>query len=433
MSQLITRLESLENEIRIGIIGIGSIGTGMVYQGYLTPGMDCVAVCDIQIERATSCLDWMGREYEIVSSHKSMNEAIEQGKVAVTADGQLLASCDLLDVCIEATNTIVEGGHHAEMAINAGKHAIMMNYEADLIFGSYLFNLAKEKGVVYTSADGDQPTVVKRLIDYVQFMGFELVMAGNIKGYLDRYANPTMIVPEADKRNLDYRMCTSYTDGTKLCIEMSVLANGLGLRTEVPGMLGPRIDHVLDIFDVINFEDVWDGKQAIVDFVLGAQPTGGVFVVGYTDKVYQQETLAWFPPKLGPGPFYIFYRPFHLGHFETMLGVAEAALDGYGVLQPHAGFQTNVYSYAKSDLHRGDTLDGIGGYTCYGLIENCDEDIHKPGIPICLSDDMILKRDIPQDEKIFLDDVEFDPNTNKWVLYNKALEQSSLVRHSFAE
>lgn len=80
-----------------------------------------------------------------------------------------------------------------------------------------------------------------------------------------------------------------------------------------------------------------------------------------------------------------------------MLCVAEAALDGYGVLQPHAGFQTNVYSYAKHDLHRGDTLDGLGGYTCYGLIENCDEDIHKPGILICPTDDMILKQDIPQD------------------------------------
>lgn len=118
------------------------------------------------------------------------------------------------------------------------------------------------------------------MIDYEQFMGFKLVMAGNVKGYLDRYTNPIMVVPEADKHNLDYRMCTSYTDGTKLCIEMSVLANGLGLRTEVLGMLGTRIDHVLDIFDVINFEDVWDSKQAIVDYVLDAQLTEGVFVVG---------------------------------------------------------------------------------------------------------------------------------------------------------
>lgn len=295
-----------------------------------------------------------------------------------------------------------------------------MNYEADLMFGSWLMHLAREKGLVYTVCDGDQPAVLRRLIDELTFMGFKLVMAGNIKGFLDRYANPTSIVPEADKRNLDYFMCTSYTDGTKLSVEMAVLANGLGLRTATPGMLGPRVNDIYKVFDHFDFDALWDGKTGLVDYILGARPSGGVFAIGYTDDPYQQKTLDWFPPQMGPGPFYLFYRPYHLGHFEAMATVAEAALHRTPVLQPKYGFRTNVYAYAKKDLRIGETLDGIGGYSCYGMIENCGDSGAHPGLPICLADKIALRRDISKDGKILLDDVAYDPRDYAFSLFIKS-------------
>lgn len=424
MADLLSRLRALEDNIRVGIIGIGSIGKGLVLQCQMTPGMECVAIADIKMDRAIACAEWLERDYRIVHTLEAMHETIHRGKIAVCEEGDLVARCDLADVLIESTNAIAAGGRFAITALEHRKHLVMMNYEAGLIFGPYLSHLAQEQGMVYTSCDGDQPTVLRHLINELEFMGFELVMAGNIKGYLDRYANPTTIIPEADKRNLDYRMCASYTDGTKLCIEMAVLANGLGLRTAVPGMYGPRANHVHDVFDLFDLDALWEGKRPFVDYILGAKPAGGVFAIGYTDNEYQQSTLAWFPPQMGPGPFYLFYRPYHLGHFEAMACVAEAVLDGCSVLKPDFGFQTNVYAYAKRDLDKGERLDGIGGYTCYGLIENCSENDDHPGIPICLAQSVILKRNVAKDEKIFTEDVIYDPADFQFKLYLKAVEQS---------
>jgi len=422
---MLDRLKTLQNSIRIAIIGIGSIGKGLVYQSHITPGIECVAIADIAIDRAIACAEWMKQNYRIVQNLQEMHESIRRGELAVCEDGDLVARCDLADVLIEATGAVADGGRYAIAALEHRKHLVMMNYEADLMFGPYLSPLAQEKGLVYTGCDGDQPAVVRRLINELEFMGFELVMAGNIKGYLDRYANPTTIIPEADKRNLDYKMCTSYTDGTKLCIEMAVVANGLGLRAAVPGMYGPRANDVHEVFEVFDLDALWEGKRPVVDYILGAKPTGGVFAIGYTDNEHQQSTLAWFPPKMGPGPFYLFYRPYHLGHFEAMLCVAEAALDGRSVLKPDFGFQTNVYAYAKRDLRKGEKLDGIGGYTCYGLIENCAQNEDHPGLPICLADDVTLKRDVSKDGKILMTDVNYDPNRFDFGLYFKALEQST--------
>ncbi|MBK8984675.1 MAG: homoserine dehydrogenase [Chloroflexi bacterium] len=417
------RLAARQQEINVAIIGIGSIGNGLVYQCHTTPGFKPVAIADIKIERAITCANWLGLAYEIVDNPTAVNETVRRGKLAISDNGDLIAQCAQADVLIEASSAIAAGGQHAITALKHGKHLVMMNYEADLLFGPALLALAKQNGRVYTSADGDQPTVIKRMVDEIEFWGFDLVMAGNIKGYLDRYTNPTLIIPEADKRNLDHKMCSSYTDGTKLGVEMAVLANALGLRTAVPGMIGPRCAHIHDIFDQYDFADLWRDRQGVVDYVLGAEPTGGVFVVGYTASKFQQFTLDWFPPKMGPGPFYLFYRPYHLGHIEALMGVAEAVLDGRSRLQPDYGLRTNVFSYAKKNLQAGETLDGMGGYACYGLIENY-ADGQSAGLPILLADDAVLKRPIAKDQPITLDDVAYDANAFQFQLYFQALEQS---------
>ena len=281
---------------------------------------------------------------------------------------------------------------------------------------------ALQAGVVYTSADGDQHTVLKRLINEIELWGFKIVLAGNMKGYLDRSSNPTTIIPEADKRFMDYQMCASYTDGTKLCIEMALTANAIGGRTTIPGMLGPRVKDIYDVFQHFDFATIWDGKTPLVDYVLGAYPSGGVFVIGFNDHPHQMETLGWYPCRLGPGPFYLFHRPYHLGHIETMACVAEAFLDGWAVLQPTYGFQTNVYAYAKKELHAGETLDGIGGYCAYGLIENCLDNENKPGLPICLAEDVHLRRDIRQGEKISLEDVDYSFSDPRFETYKLAMQ-----------
>jgi predicted homoserine dehydrogenase-like protein len=417
MNTYFAQLSALKRPVRIGVVGIGSIGRGIALQAGLTPGVECVALADIVIDRAVGWAKYLARPYRLVDSPTAMADAIRRGKLAVCEDGALVARCELVDILIESSNSALAGAQFAALALENKKHAIMMNYEADLLCGAYLMRLAQTNRCIYTVCDGDQPTVLKRLMDEVEFMGFKLVMAGNIKGYLDRYANPTSIIPEAEKRDLDPRMCAFYTDGSKLCVEMAVLANGLGLHTVTPGMFGPRMSDVLEVFDHFDFAKLWDGEHAFVDYALGAKPAGGVFVVGYTDEPHQQATIAWQPPQLGAGPFYVFSRPFHLSHFESMLTVATVVLDGQPVLQPEYGFLTNVYAYAKRDLRKGETLDDVGGYTHYGLIENCADNATRPGLPVCLALGTVLRTDVRKDEKIYLDTVLYSDERPDFALF----------------
>jgi predicted homoserine dehydrogenase-like protein len=423
MTDLLSRLRALPQKIRVGLIGVGNIGRGIVYQSSTTPGMECVAIADIRIERATAWAARLRRDYVIVENLADMYAAINKGRLAVCNDGNLVAQCELMDVMVDSSSSIAGGSQFALAAIAHHKHVVMMNSEADLIFGPYLLAQAQREGVVYTSADGDQHTVLKRLINEIELWGFQTVLAGNMKGYLDRYSNPTAIIPEADKRFLDYKMCTSYTDGTKLCIEMALIANSIGGRTMVPGMHGPRIKDIYNVFQYFDFHTLWDGKTPLVDYVLGAYPPGGVFVVGFNDHPHQMETIgSYLPSRIGPGPFYVFHRPFHLGHIEVIACIAEAFLDGWAILQPTYGLMTNVYAYAKKDLCQGDVLDGVGGYSIYGLIENSLDNLPRPGVPICLAEDVTLRRDIQKDEKIFLEDVVYEPSDPRFKIFQMELK-----------
>ena len=423
----LSRLRSLAQPIRVAIVGAGHTGKALLYQCGITPGIDCVAIADVVLDKAVRACEAMGHRYRVVHRLGDLHDTIAEGVVGVCEDAELLAQCQSVDVLIESSSSVEGGGRFARMALENGVHVLMMNAEADLIFGPYLMHVAERNSVVYSSCDGDQPGVTKRLIDEIRLWGFDLVMAGNIKGFLNRYANPTTMIPEADKRFLDYRMCTAYTDGTKLCVEMALIANALGLDTEVPGMRGPRARHLLEVVDLFDFNRLYRASRVVVDYVLGAEPKGGVFAVGYCDDPYQQMMLDYFPSQLGDGPFYVFNRPYHLCHIEAMRSVAEACLDGYALLQPTFKFRTNVYSYAKRDLREGETLDGIGGYTCYGLIENCGDNQARSGLPICLADSVTLTRDIPKDGKILMEDVRWNPNRPDFRLYALALEQSNAV------
>jgi predicted homoserine dehydrogenase-like protein len=410
MRDTLERLKSLDRPIRVALIGVGSAGKGLLYQCGITPGISCVGVADLDVAKAVEAAKTFSRPYRVVERPGELEDAIAEGLLAICHDGEMLARCESADVLIDASSAIAQGGAFALAGIETGKDLVMMNSEADLIFGPHLMRLAEARGLVYTSCDGDQPACVRRLIDDVQLWGFELVIAGNVKGYLDRYSNPTTIVPEAQKRFLDPKMCASYTDGTKLSVEMALVANAYDLVTMVPGMRGPRAGKITDVFDVFDLESIHESGRPVVDYVLGSRPPGGVFVVGYCDDAYQRGMLGWFPSDVGKGPFYVFERPYHLVHIEAMKCIVEAFLDRDPLLRPAYGFKTNVYAYAKRDLRKGEMLDGLGGYACYGLIENCSDNLGRAGLPICLAEDIALASDVAKDQKIFMDDVIHDPD-----------------------
>lgn len=417
INDLTARLRALRKPIRVGIVGAGSMGRGLLHQCALTPGIECVALADIKLDRAVAAVRAVGREPAVVGSAQALRDAVARGAVAVSTDGTLVAECEMTDALVESSNAIGPAARFALGALDAGKDLVLMNSEVDLIFGPHLMRLAHERGLAYTSCDGDQHGVLKRLLDELTLWGFDLVMAGNIKGFLDRYANPTTIVPEADKRRLGYKMCTAYTDGTKLSIEMALLANAVGLSVAAPGMQGPRAAHVSQALELFDLADVWRNHGPVADYVLGAEPGGGVFAVGHCDDSYQRDMMAYY--KMGAGPFYLFYRPYHLCHVEAARCIAEAHLDKLPLLEPRRGFVTNVYAFAKRDLHAGERLDGIGGYTCYGMIDNCAQAAH-PGLPICLAEDVTLTKDVARDRPILMSEVEHDEESFEFSLFRSA-------------
>ncbi len=412
-------------EIRVAIAGAGAMGKGIAYQCQFTPGVRCVGLADIDMEKAMGVASWLGYEPAVMGRSLNLGKMSEKNRLAVTEDAKQLAISPEVDVFIDATSAISEAGQFCELALKNGKHVIMMNAEADLIFGPYFLELAQENGVVYTSSDGDQHGVIKRIVDEIRLWGFELVMAGNIKGFLDRKANPVSIAPEAEKRRLDCRMTTAYTDGTKLCVEMALLANALGLGITSTGMTGPRLGDVREVQKVFDFPSLWEGRKGIVDYILGAEPGGGVFVIGYCENEYQRFMMNYY--KMGEGPFYLFYRPYHLCHVEVGRTILEAFHMKQPLLTPSCGFVAKVNAFAKKDLSKGAELDGIGGFSCYGLIESAQQDKGQ-GIPICLAENMVLKRDIPEGGKITWDEVDYYPDRADIAMYRKAFACSEKIK-----
>ena len=399
--------------IEFALVGAGSVGRGVFHQSLLTPEVCCRVVCDIDRNRALALTD-PGRPSRFVTTEGELADALRRGEVAVCEDAALAASASGIQVFFDASTAIATAPRMIEAAMASGKHVVMMNAEADALFGPWFWQLAQTHGVAYTSSDGDQPAVIARLVEEVRFYGLEVAMVGNIKGFLDRYTDPVRIRPEADKRGLDPQMCSSYTDGTKLCIEMSIVANALGGRVVQPGMTGPRMADVTDLFDHFPLDRLWaPGDPPLVDYILGSRPRGGIYVVGYTDDPYQRRMLDWFPPEIGPGPFYVLTRPYHLVHLETMRTVIEVARTGRSLIAPRFGPRSGVTCHAKKALNAGDALDGPGGFAAYGLIEN-RADGAGTGLPIVLSQGVRLTRAIAQDERIGWRDIDpssVDPHT----------------------
>jgi predicted homoserine dehydrogenase-like protein len=280
----------------------------------------------------------------------------------------------------------------------------MMNAELDATIGPILNVYAKQAGVILSACDGDQPGVEMNLYRFVKSIGLTPLLCGNIKGLQDPYRNPTTQEGFAKRWGQKAHMVTSFADGTKISFEQAIVANATGMKVAQRGMLGynfsGHVDQMTKMYDVDQLKQL----GGIVDYVVGAQPSPGVFVFATHDDPKQRHYLDLY--KLGEGPLYSFYTPYHLCHFEVPLSVARAVLFQDAVLCPLAGPLVDVITTAKINLKAGETLDGIGYYMTYGQCENSPIVQEQKLLPIGLAEGCRLKRDIPQDQVLTYDDVE---------------------------
>jgi predicted homoserine dehydrogenase-like protein len=392
--------------VKVAMIGAGFMGRGIANQiANSVPGMELVAIFNRQIDAAKRAYSEAGIEnVQVVSTVTELEDAIARGEYAVTEDAMLLCQAEGIDALIEVTGAVEFGAAVVMEAIAHHKHVIMMNAELDGTIGSILKVYADKAGVILSACDGDQPGVEMNLYRFVKSIGLTPLLCGNIKGLQDPYRNPTTQEAFAKRWGQKAHMVTSFADGTKISFEQAIVANATGMTIAKRGMLGydfaGHVDEMTKMYDVEQLKEL----GGIVDYVVGAKPGPGVFVFATHDDPKQRHYLNLY--KLGEGPLYSFYTPYHLCHFEVPLSVARAVLFQDAVMSPIAGPLVDVVTTAKIDLKAGETLDGIGYYMTYGQCEKSQIVQEQNLLPIGLAEGCRLKRDIPKDQVLTYDDVE---------------------------
>lgn len=422
--------------IRVGMVGAGFMGSGIALQiAQSVPGMQICAIAARQTDQARKVFEASrkGEAVRVTQSVDDVSRAIRENAPVVTQDPAVMAAAKGLDAIIEVTGSMDYALRGVEMAISTGKHVVLMNAELDGTIGPLLAQRARAAGVVYTNADGDQPGVQMNLIRFVKGIGVKPVLAGNIKGLQDTDRTPDTQRGFAEKWGQNVAMVTSFADGTKIAFEQAIVANGTGMRVARRGMIGPDPtdkDPTLPLRPLEDFVEMLtphidpDGP-GIVDFVVGARPGPGVFVLGTHDDLRQQHYLALY--KLGTGPFYLFYTPYHLCHFEVPMTVARAVLFADATLTPVSGPQVGVIATAKRDLGKGEKIDGIGGFMTYGQAENFSVIARDRLLPMGLAEGAILKRPVSKGEVLHFEDVDLPSDRRVTELYAEMEREFSLV------
>jgi predicted homoserine dehydrogenase-like protein len=407
-------LETLEREgrfIRVGMVGAGFMGRGITLQ-FLTAvrGMRLVAIANRSVDRAIRAFRDAGADrVQAVDSVEALEAAVAQGEYAVTDNPMVLCLAASVDVLIEVTGSVEFAAQVVAEAISNRKHVVMMNAELDATVGPVLKLYADRQGVVLTNADGDQPGVILNLYRFVKGMGIRPVLCGNIKGLHDPRRTPATQLEFARKWGQRPEMVTSFADGTKIAFEQAVVANATGMRVARRGMLGLTVPPGTPIQEAVRRypQELLSDGPGIVDYVVGAEPSPGVFVLGAHEHPTQRHYLSLY--KLGDGPFYCFYTPYHLCHFEVPNSVARAVLFGDPTIAPQGGPVVEVVATAKRPLRSGEVLDGPGGYTCYGQCENAEIVRAERLLPMGIAGGCRVRRDIPQDAVLKYSDVELPP------------------------
>ncbi|WP_209123979.1 NAD(P)H-dependent oxidoreductase [Alkalihalobacillus sp. BA299] len=415
------KLEELEKNgeiIKVGLVGAGQMGRGMVSQIENMVGMRVVITADIQVDNATNAYLKSGVVatdiVETTDETEAVN-AVKAGKVVATSDAQLVTSLSEVDVVVDATGVPDIGAKIAWDAILNKKHIVMLNVEADVTVGPLLKKMADASGVVYTGSAGDEPGAVMELYDFAEALGFEVVALGKGKNNpLNLEANPDTAAEEAARKGASPKMLASFQDGTKTMVEMTAVANATGFLPDKPGMHG-FVGTVAELPEIFQLKA--DGGQVenkkIVEYINGVAP--GVFAIISSEKEEVNHEMKYL--SMGEGPNYVLYRPYHLCSLETPISIARAHIYKEATIAPWEGLQAETVTVAKKDLAAGEFLDSIGGFTVYGHILSASDAKEQNALPLGLVDKNVqLKRDIKKGEIITYDDVVQTKDSTIWRL-----------------
>lgn len=407
--QLVER-ERAGRPITVGLVGAGQMGTGLVSQVACMRGMRISAIADLAIERARHAFVASGVADELIVAAEdatTADEALASGRRVIARSADLLPQLAGLEAIIEATGVPDLGARIAFAAILGRKHIVLLNVETDVTVGPILKRLADLAGVVYTGAAGDEPAATLELFHFAQALGLTVLCAGKGKNNpLDHAATPDSLAAEARAKGTAPKMLCSFVDGTKTMVEMAALANASGLPPSRRGLYGPStsVDQLARVFAPRAQGGILD-EAGVVDYAVG-DVAPGVFLVFTSELPVVVDELRYL--KMGDGPNWALYRPYHLTSIETPLSVARAVLRGEATIAPTHGMVAEVGTVAKRALRAGERIDGIGGFTVYGTIERAATARAERLLPLGLAQGATLRHDIAQGQTLTYDDVVLD-------------------------
>jgi predicted homoserine dehydrogenase-like protein len=409
--------EAVNKPIRVGMVGAGATGRAIALQlGTPVPGIRLVGIANRTARHAERAFHEAGMgAWRHATCARDAEMEIRSGFTVLTDDPSVLTTCEAVDVIVEVTGTVEPAASVVLQAFDHGKHVVLVNAELDSLLGPILKLKADQAGVVLTHTDGDEPGVAMTLLRYLRSLGLLPVAAGNIKGMVDYYRTPETQKAFAEKNDQDARKVTSFADATKLSMETTVLANATGFHAGRRGMYGPACKYVRDIAHLLPTNQMLE--TGLVDYALGAAPHTGAFVIIHEDSPLKKAQLAYY--KIGDGPFYVFYTPFHLPHIQIASTIGRAVIHRDPTVAPIGGPVCEVVAVAKRDLKVGERLDGIGGFCTYGLIDNVAGARALGALPIGLSEGCVLRRSIAKDEVLSFANVSMPPGGIAEALWRK--------------
>ncbi len=392
--------------IRVGMVGAGFMGQGLTNQiTHSVPGMRMAAVYNRRPERAHHVYRYSGLENIVTAGTQAQfDDAVRKGLPTVAEDPFFMCRSSEIDVIVDVTGSVEFGAHVLLEAFRHGKHVVLMNAEVDATIGPILQVYARKHNVILSACEGDEPGVQMNLVRWVKGLGLIPRVIGNVKGLQDPYRNPTTQKGWAERWGQNAAMVTSFADGSKISFEQSIVANATGFKVRSRGMSrGVKYDgSIMDIHKLYDLEEV-RALGGIIDYTVG--PAGvKVFVLAEHSDPKQRHYLNLY--KMGEGPLYPFWIPYHLVHFEAPNAIARVVLLGDNVAPPLDGPVVEVCAVAKRDLAAGETLDEYGMYMTYGEAVNAEEMSSKRYLPEGLVEGCKMKRAIPKDGVLAYDDVE---------------------------
>lgn len=397
--------QSKGRPIRVGIVGAGFMTQGLVNQiTNNTAGMRVVAVSNRKPDRAVNVFRYAGVEEVVVAETQAkLNEAIRANKPAASSDAMLLARSEFIDVLVEITGAVEFGANVIIEAFRHGKDVVLMNAEVDATIGPILQTYAKKYGVIMSACDGDEPGIQMNLYRWVMGLGLIPRVIGNVKGLQDPYRNPTTQQGFAEQWGQNPAMVTSFADGSKINFEQSVVANATGFKVRSRGM-SRGLEYRGSVMEIGKIYDIDELRElgGIIDYVVGT-PLTKVYVLAEHPDPKQQHYLNLY--KMGEGPLYSLFIPYHLVHFEVPNAIARVVLFRDSLAPPLGGPVVEVCAVAKQDLRAGTILDDYGMYMSYGEAVNADEMSSRRYLPEGLVEGCRLKCDIRKDSVITYDDV----------------------------